>query len=146
MLQEVMAGWLGVKLGDYFHLSDSLHVYEKDITEFSCKPQKYEKFDRDLFSMTYEESKVMFEMIYEDLEKVSNGNLKEEELKEIFLRNRGRDIVKGILIQDMMAVIGSDAARRQNYIKLAYNLANSCCDQNLRQASLAWLKFHEKKR
>lgn len=28
-LQEIMAGWLGVDLGSYNHVSDSLHVYER---------------------------------------------------------------------------------------------------------------------
>ena len=31
-LQEVMAGWLGLQVGTYHHLSDSLHMYEKDGT------------------------------------------------------------------------------------------------------------------
>lgn len=30
-LQEIVAGWLGVKVGGYHHVSDSLHVYEADI-------------------------------------------------------------------------------------------------------------------
>lgn len=143
MLQEIMAGWLGVRLGDYFHLSDSLHVYEKDIPEFNNAPQIFEKYDREPFFMTYDESKVMFEMIYKDLEKVSYGNLKEDHLKEIFLKDRCSSGGKCILVQDMMAVIGSDAARRRNYKGLAYNLIDSCSDHNLRQASLAWLKSHE---
>ena len=29
-LQEVLAGWLGLKLGTYNHFSDSLHVYDRD--------------------------------------------------------------------------------------------------------------------
>lgn len=29
-LQEVMAGWLGLSLGTYHHISDSLHMYESD--------------------------------------------------------------------------------------------------------------------
>ena len=28
-LQEIMAGWLGVEVGAYNHISDSLHVYER---------------------------------------------------------------------------------------------------------------------
>jgi thymidylate synthase len=146
MLHEIMAGWLGVNLGVYFHLSDSLHVYEKDLLEFSCAPQKFEKFDREPFFMTYDESKMMFEMIYEDLEKVSNGNMKEDQLNEIFLRDRCSSTGKCILIQDMMAVIGSDAARRQNYKELACQLVGSCSDPNLRQASLAWFKYHEERK
>lgn len=36
-LQEVMAGWLGVAMGNYVHFSDSLHVYDrnrKDVRSF----------------------------------------------------------------------------------------------------------------
>lgn len=32
-LQEVMAGWLGLELGSYNHLSDSLHIYESDLAK-----------------------------------------------------------------------------------------------------------------
>jgi thymidylate synthase len=32
-LQEIMAGWLGVDVGNYVHVSDSLHVYERHWTE-----------------------------------------------------------------------------------------------------------------
>src|ERR1035437_3254192 len=31
MLQELLAGWLGVTMGSYTQLSDSLHVYESDL-------------------------------------------------------------------------------------------------------------------
>jgi thymidylate synthase len=29
-LQEVMAGWLGVQLGEFNHYADSLHIYDRD--------------------------------------------------------------------------------------------------------------------
>jgi hypothetical protein len=31
VLQEVMAGWLGVTVGEYVHSVDSLHIYEHDV-------------------------------------------------------------------------------------------------------------------
>src|ERR1051326_5763691 len=34
-LHEVLAGWLGLRLGSYNHLSDSLHIYEEDVTTVS---------------------------------------------------------------------------------------------------------------
>lgn len=40
-LQEVMAGWLGVGLGNYIHFSDSLHLYDrnrKDLQTFTPHP------------------------------------------------------------------------------------------------------------
>ena len=33
-LQEILAGWLGLEPAGYHHLSDSLHVYEKDRENF----------------------------------------------------------------------------------------------------------------
>jgi thymidylate synthase len=29
-IQEVLAGWIGVEVGQYYHVSDSLHLYERD--------------------------------------------------------------------------------------------------------------------
>ncbi|MGD8214468.1 thymidylate synthase [Aestuariimicrobium sp. Y1814] len=36
-IQEVFAGWLGLEVGEYFHLSDSLHIYDTDRPRFSYK-------------------------------------------------------------------------------------------------------------
>jgi thymidylate synthase len=33
-LQEVMAGWIGIEVGGYYHLSDSLHVYKGEEVSF----------------------------------------------------------------------------------------------------------------
>ena len=143
MLQEVMAGWLESKLGDYFHLSDSLHVYKKDLAEFCCTPTNSKVTDREPFSLSYGETNELFPLIYDDLSEVSNGNKKEVELREIFDRDSKRNVGQCALIKDMMAVIGSDAARRQNYMALAYYLVDSCVDQCLKKASHAWLEYRE---
>lgn len=34
-LQEIMAGWLNLDIGEYFYFTDSLHIYEKDLESFS---------------------------------------------------------------------------------------------------------------
>jgi thymidylate synthase len=143
LLQEVMAGWLGSKLGDYFQLSDSLHVYEKDLAEFCCIPTNSKCIDREPFPLSYSESNELFALIYDDLLEVSYGNKKESEIREIFSRDSMRNLGRCELIKDMMAVIGSDAARRQNYSALAHYLADSCVDHNLKCASHAWLEYRE---
>lgn len=38
-LHEVMAGWLGVQMGSYNQLSNSLHLYEKDLRDGIISPQ-----------------------------------------------------------------------------------------------------------
>lgn len=146
MLQEVMAGWLGSGLGEYFHLSDSLHVYKKDLEEFSCNPTKAKCTDREPFSLPHDETNEVFSQIYDDLTEVSYGNKKEVELREIFDRDSNRNLERCELIKDVMVVIGSDAAYRQNFKDLARYLVDSCDDRNLKKASQAWLDYREGKK
>lgn len=146
MLQEVMAGWLGSRLGDYFHLSDSLHLYKSELSEFSSSPTYTEDFDREPFSMAYCASEELFSLIYDDLAEVSRGHKAEDELCEIFDRESTRNAGRCELIKDMMVIIGSDAARRQNYKALAYHLIDSCGDPNLKRAGRAWIEYREDRR
>ena len=143
LLQEVMAGWLGSKIGDYFHFSDSLHVYKKDLTQFCCTPTNVKVTEREPFSLSYGETNELFSLIYDDLAEVSNGNKEEVELRDIFDRNSKRNVGRCELVKDIMTVIGSDAARRQNHTALAHYLVDSCVDQCLKKASRAWLEYRE---
>jgi hypothetical protein len=54
LFQEIMAGWLGLDVGDYHHFVGSLHIYEKDIektqtiftnTDYRDIYQHYKTFD-----------------------------------------------------------------------------------------------------
>lgn len=143
LLQEMMAGWLGSGIGDYFHLSDSLHVYQEDLAKYYCTSSGVQMTDRESFSLSYSETNKLLSLIYNDLSDVATGNMKEDELREVFDRDSKRNVGRCELIRDMLATIGSDAARRQGYRTLAYYLADSCADQCLKKASLAWLEYRE---
>ncbi len=38
VLHELVAGWLGVELGEYHHHVDSLHIYERDLHQATAMP------------------------------------------------------------------------------------------------------------
>ncbi|WP_417924869.1 thymidylate synthase [Collimonas pratensis] len=38
-LQEIMAGWLGIEVGSYVQICDSLHLYEHDLAHFTVSLQ-----------------------------------------------------------------------------------------------------------
>jgi len=143
MLQEVMASWLGCDLGEYFHLSDSLHIYERDVEGFIVAPTESYGTGRSHLSLSYDETNKLFSEIYEDLTVVESGNRDECELREIFDRESSKNRSRCDLIRDVMAVIGSDAARRQGFSELAHELVDSSADVNLRAAALAWLNHKE---
>ena len=73
MLQEVMASWLGCAVGEYFHLSDSLHIYEQDTKEFTVEPTEQTPSGYRNFSLSYDDSNKLFVDIYNDLRLVSGG-------------------------------------------------------------------------
>lgn len=139
MLQELMAGWLGCGVGEYFHLSDSLHVYERDAQVFTIHPVKSTIPKRRCLSLSYESSNELFTSIYDDLRKVAGGNRTESQLREIFSKESKKNRSRCDLVSDAMVVIGSDAASRQGFDKLAYEFAETCADYDLRQAAVAWL-------
>jgi len=139
MLQEVMAGWLGCELGEYIHLSDSLHVYERDAQEFLVHSIKSSSPERRGLSLSYESSNELFTSIYDDLREVADGDRDENQLRETFSRESGKNRSRCDLVRDVMVVIGSDAARRHGFDKLAHELAESCTDGDLRHAAVAWL-------
>lgn len=43
-IQEIMAGWLGVGLGSYIHISDSLHVYQRHWAELEYGEANLSRF------------------------------------------------------------------------------------------------------
>jgi thymidylate synthase len=145
LLQELLAGWLGIEIGDYIHFSDSFHVYGNDLSKFSCVPIESKSTVNEHFTMSYDESNSLFTRLYDDLADVSKGKKSEEELREIFDRESRRNMGRCEFVKDMMSVIGSDAARRQHHMNLAHYLVDSCGDLNLKIASHAWLKFWEVK-
>jgi thymidylate synthase len=57
-LQEVLAGWIGIEMGGYYHLSDSLHVYQGE--ELSLVTQSNTvsySFSSDVLALPFEQSK-----------------------------------------------------------------------------------------
>ncbi len=143
MLQEVMAGWLECELGEYFHLSDSLHVYERDAEAFTVSPTESTPVDRRPLALPYHDAEQLFTGIYNELSTVAWGGQEEGQLRKTFSRDSEKNRSRCELIKDMMSVIGSDAARRHGFSGLAHELAESCVDSDLRYAAVAWLAGKE---
>lgn len=143
LLHELMASWLGVQVGSYIHIADSLHVYESDIKTFKCTPKVLENKPIQTFSLSYDESNYQIMTTYQALSEVAEGNKTKSELRDIFDRHSKFNLAKSDFFKDIMSVIGSDAARRQGYLDLAYYLVDSCLDQNLKSVSTSWLDFQE---
>ena len=145
MLQELMAGWLGCDIGEYFHLSDSLHVYVDDLKTYGVDLSlKYPGKCAPRIELSFEESEKEFFSIYNQLLEIAKkGCQTEDELKEVFGKKSLVNSVRCPFLQDILAVIGSDTARRQKHKELARHFIASCSDEGLRLAAELWFKHKE---
>lgn len=126
-LQEMLSGWLGVSTGGYHQLSDSLHVYSKDLeavrssVQSATGPQSTDSFALD--RLTWD--KVMPETIAR-LESLTRENLSPPELKSVAF---GRDMPAAY--DNSVLVAAADSARRRGWHDLAEDCIGRCTNPAL---------------
>lgn len=134
ILQEVLAGWIGVEVGSYFQLSDSLHVYtrhDKLLVESlaksriiqrggmnaSCDPLYSWGMPRSEFSAVFPELMRRLDLIASSRSKIGDNNLTLNDLPAPFL--------------DVVYVASAEAARKRKDSVLAAELGSRIVDPGL---------------
>lgn len=133
ILQEVMAGWLGIEPGTYNHISDSLHVYEEDLDAFG--------FTQDRPVICPDTSlaipKSQFDHVLEDLllilDRLSAEDLTPNEFMDVCTKVRVPTSYR-----DLLMIAAADSARRRGWKEHGEWAEKSCTQQSLRQIWLAW--------
>lgn len=110
-LQEIMAGWLGVDVGSYVQLSDSLHVYQRHWDELDALILEQEgnaPVNRtDLRIKGYDEWEVLWRQIVESAVALSKGVTPREAL-DIF--DQVSDLPTGYV--EWVALLAAESLRR----------------------------------
>jgi len=78
-LQEIMASWLKVKLGNYIHLAGSAHIYLKDLQ----KVKKFLKVEKRMLKIPYKQFQLDYQSTFKELKKFFE--------KEELVRNREKN-------------------------------------------------------
>ena len=131
-LQEIIAGWLGLELGEYMQISDSLHVYERDLPSITSLRRASPTLNNDRFTQTRSESEKFFCTLAERIERMV-GDLDQEMLEGLSLGN-----ALPSSFQNILKIVAADAARRRQWDDLAARLASACTNDCLRAAWDAW--------
>jgi len=131
-LQEVMAGWLNVKLGSYHHWSDSLHAYEADVEKFvsaedSCEP------NTDCLAMPMDQGERLTAELFARLQALTQPTLSEKNVAELALLQDAPSAYRNLL-----AILAAESARKRRFIDLTESLAASCANPQLFQAWNRW--------
>ena len=80
-LQEIFAGWLNIEVGEYMHISDSLHMYESNRCSISTNQDVHTNTDR--FTLGKKESDIFFKELYLRMQELSNQKCTESLVLEI---------------------------------------------------------------
>ena len=134
LLQEVLAGWLGLNLGHYHHWSDSLHAYVEDFHGFSIgestdPPKNPDDLRTDLMM-----GQRIIEEMYRRLVALTRPGLNANDVSQLAL-------AYGLPLsyQNLLAVLGAESARRRGYLDQAESIMVSCTNETLRYAWALWV-------
>jgi len=133
-LQEVMAGWLGVELGSYNQVSDSLHLYESDKKKpLIRKCHSHAIVNNDSLLLPKEESEYFLKEVFNKMKVFSKPDVSES----VF--DRATNLPKSNrAFQNILFVIAADAARRKGWHEYAKRLIKKCSNQAFLELWTNW--------
>ena len=133
-LQEIMAGWLGVELGAYYHWSDSLHLYTKDARKFSCEPEfSPSASNTDSLAIDRVRGDSVILELYRRMVELTAKDISVDALEDLASFT---DAPTGY--QNLLRVLGAESARRRDRHDQAAALMQGCTNSQLLQTWSAW--------
>jgi thymidylate synthase len=133
-LHEVMSGWLGIRLGTYNQLSDSLHLY-KDCLELAESPCALSSVpNTDSLALPKAQSDKAFATLANHAEAISSSTFSAKEL--LCLQSR-TDLPPAF--RNLLCLLCAEGARREYSNDLANDVMRSCTNATYRTLYSLWL-------
>lgn len=140
-LQEIMAGWLDVGLGEYNQISNSLHVYESDLEQFQLWDSG--QFVANTDSLAF--SRPLSEEYFRELEGAVETVILPQKSTEDLISLVSNSILP-IPFRNILCVICAEGIRRRRQPRLAEELMSECSNQLYRNLYHRWLSRFNLKR
>lgn len=133
-LQEVLAGWLGLEMGQYTHISDSLHVYERNLADLADKTSEMPQPNTDSIAFTRDVSVPAWEDLQRRTYDLIAPNLTRAGLDDVLNAS-----AMPPAFTNLLAILAADAARRRGWGELMEQATTRCYNPALLQLWRAWL-------
>lgn len=134
-LQEVIAGWIGVKPGKYFHYSDSLHLYHSDRQCLSEIHTPTEIVNNDSLFLPYRESIKLFKSLEHKVESIISNQISEKSLLKIHNWSSAPRSFR-----NMLSLLSAEIARKARFYTLADNFMEECTNDIYKHLWKNWIK------
>lgn len=135
VLQEVMAGWLGIEPGAYVQLSDSLHFYEQDMACISVTPTASTVVNTETLALPKDDFDRMLPELGGAMDRLRAPALSRQDFLSVL---RTTDLPRGWRM--VFAIAAADAARRRGWHAEMEEAAALCTNPMLSEAWTNWLE------
>lgn len=133
MLQETLAGWLGLGVGEYHQVSDSLHLYDSDYTELSVDIDEVILGEPDNIALTKDEHDKVFEESINALRYIASNDVTS---KSIHKTVSSLDLPQPYI--NLLSITAAEIARREKWLDAMELLAAQCTNEML---SIMWHRW-----
>jgi thymidylate synthase len=133
-LQEVMAGWLGLELGEYNQISNSLHVYERDLERVKSISPTPSAVNSDSLMFSKKESDEYFHDLSDKIEAIIGERISTDTLLTTVRQSR----LPGPF-RNMLCVLCAEGARRRHQEHVINDLMLDCTNPAYKQLYDRWL-------
>jgi thymidylate synthase len=134
-LQEIIAGWLGVKPGAYCHVSDSLHVYLKDLPNVLAAAPVIPLVDTSSLALPFAESEEVFRTLAHAIDCIIDASHPAAELLALLQASALPESYR-----DMLAVLTAEGLRIRSNVVAAKEALAGCTNPLYRQLWERWLQ------
>lgn len=135
-LQEVMAGWLGVHVGAYHQISDSLHLYLSDESEIQNTGSALRPINTDSLAL----SKAASDEAFRELTRYAEVVIREQTTADD-LANLVQAARLPTPFQNMLCVLAAEGVRRRQREDMAGTLMHGCTNPVFH---LLWTQWQER--
>jgi thymidylate synthase len=136
MLQEIIAGWLGLDIGGYGHFSDSLHayeVYDDEVDKYSIAQTVPISTNPDRLGLRKAESDIVLQKVMNISEMLTAPDLSITEFKDLCALD---ELPEGY--RNLIFIMAADGARRRDWGTDMDRVASNCTNPALQTAWDGW--------
>lgn len=134
-LQEIIAGWLGIDIGSFTLITDSLHLYEQDIRKMAVTNTSPAIRNVDSLALPKMEFDRIIYRAGSIMDELRNSSLSKKRFLELLETDE-----LNIGWKNLIHIVAADAARRRNWLDEMNDASNQCTNPALSHAWNAWLE------
>ena len=139
-LQEILAGWLGVKVGTYNQISDSLHLYDRHVGIVAIDTDVPYTQNNDSLALPKDKSDYVMQMMQQYIERLIGDDITGTDTTILL---RSSNIPSAYYNQ--LCILAAESSRRHKRLDVIPDIVSKCTNPILKLAWNRWYNHISKK-